>query len=128
MCLDLLRALEKEPGALEILRAEWQQAQGANVHLDRYIARLEPDLAKITADQAAARRFTERIARCLAAALLVRFSPHAISDAFCLSRLSDDWGSTFGTLPDVCDFSAIIARGYNVDPQQSSSKGVAAPK
>jgi putative acyl-CoA dehydrogenase len=128
MCLDLLRALEKDPEAVEILRTEWRQAQGANVHLDRYIAKLEPDLAKVTAEQASARRFTERIARCLAGALLVRFSPHTISDAFCLSRLSDDWGSTFGTLPDACDFSAIISRGYNLEAEQSLSKGVTVPK
>lgn len=108
MCLDLLRAIEKEPEAAEVLSSEWRQARGANTHLDRYIAKLEADLAKITDDQAAARRFTERIALSLSGALLVMYSPPAISDAFCRSRLSDDWGSTFGTLSEALDFSTII--------------------
>jgi putative acyl-CoA dehydrogenase len=44
----------------------------------------------------------------LEASLLVRFSPAAVADAFCLSRLNGDWGHTFGSLPVGCDIDAVI--------------------
>ena len=36
---------------------------------------------------------------CLQASLLVRHSPADVADAFVASRLANDWGGVFGTLP-----------------------------
>jgi putative acyl-CoA dehydrogenase len=52
----------------------------------------------------------ERLALVLQGALLVRFAPSAVADAFCASRLAGDWGATFGTLPPGTDFAAILLR------------------
>ena len=46
----------------------------------------------------------------LQAALLVRYAPGAVADAFCASRLSGDHGLAFGTLPAAVDFTGILAR------------------
>jgi putative acyl-CoA dehydrogenase len=109
-CLDVLRALRKEPGALEALGAEFDLARGGNAHLDAFLSRLERDLLKESAVEAQARRMVEQLALALQAALLVRHAPPAVADAFCASRLSGEGGLLFGALPAGVDFAAIIER------------------
>jgi len=41
-------------------------------------------------------------------ALLVKYAPPAVADAFCASRLDRDWAPTLGTLPAGADVAAII--------------------
>jgi putative acyl-CoA dehydrogenase len=43
-------------------------------------------------------------------ALLVRFAPPAVADAFCASRLEGDRSGAFGTLPAGIDAAAIVER------------------
>ena len=52
----------------------------------------------------------ERMALALQASLLVRYSPPAVADAFCATRLDGDRGRAFGTLPGGVAFEAIINR------------------
>ncbi|CAM6000379.1 unnamed protein product [Sphagnum balticum] len=111
MCLDVLRALSKNPAGVEAVRQEWALAKGGDARLDRYAIALEADLVHALDNVADARRLAERLALCIGAAQLVRFAPKAVSDAFCASRLDRDWGSAFGTLPNGCDFGTIIERG-----------------
>lgn len=102
IALDVMRAIRKEPEALERVLAE--------IHLAR-----DPRVAKFidgvraSMDECEARRLTERLAVALQASLLIRFSPPAISDAFCASRLEGDSGRAFGTLPRSVDVRAVTA-------------------
>jgi putative acyl-CoA dehydrogenase len=50
----------------------------------------------------------------LQGALLVRWAPSEVSDAFCASRLGGDWGSAFGTLPHTLPLAAIVERARAV--------------
>jgi putative acyl-CoA dehydrogenase len=50
------------------------------------------------------------MALALQASLLVRHGDPAVTDAFCATRLSGDWGHAFGTLPPGADFKRIIDR------------------
>lgn len=108
MCLDMLRALAKSPQAVEAYMAELRPALGTDPRFDRYVGSLETDIA--AADEAGARRLTERLVLGLQAALLLRHAPAAVADAFCASRLAGDWGRNFGSLPGGIDFRAIIGR------------------
>jgi putative acyl-CoA dehydrogenase len=47
-------------------------------------------------------------------ALLVRFAPDYIADAFCVSRLTSSpfGGGAFGDLPAGTDFAAILERAW----------------
>ena len=45
-----------------------------------------------------ARRLAGRMAACLQGALLVRFAPPEVADAFCGSRLGTSYDGTYGTL------------------------------
>jgi putative acyl-CoA dehydrogenase len=60
----------------------------------------------------AARRIAERMALALQASLLIRHSIALVADAFCASRLANDSGRAFGTLPKNTDLKAIIDRAF----------------
>ncbi|MCC6198571.1 MAG: isovaleryl-CoA dehydrogenase [Burkholderiales bacterium] len=110
MCLDVLRALAREPRCEEALMAELAQARGGNAHLDRAI----DGLAALARDETAARTLTQRIALALQGALLVRFAPAAVADAFCASRLAPAAyaGGAFGTLPPGAALALILQRAW----------------
>jgi putative acyl-CoA dehydrogenase len=109
--LDVLRALAREPAAVEAFRAEIGLARGADRRLDAAADRLAKELA--TADEASARRMVESMALVLQGSLLVRHSPAYLADAFCASRLAGDGsgsGLALGTLPAGLDTAAIVER------------------
>ncbi|HET9047310.1 MAG TPA: isovaleryl-CoA dehydrogenase, partial [Casimicrobiaceae bacterium] len=72
ICLDVLRAVEREPTAVEALAAELALARGGNADLDRATRSLLDALTAPTRDAAGARRIAQGIALSLAAATLVR--------------------------------------------------------
>ncbi|MEU8936694.1 acyl-CoA dehydrogenase family protein [Streptomyces goshikiensis] len=108
--LDVLRALQREPLALNAFLQEVGLARGADHRLDSAIKDLLTDLADLEGIQARARRVVERIALVLQGSLLVRWAPPEVADAFCASRLGHDWGSAFGTLPHSLDLGAVVER------------------
>ncbi len=108
-CLDVLRTMATNRGALDTFFAELGEAAGDS-RLDPYASRLRADLAEPTEIEARARDLVERMALALQASLLLRFSDPAVAEAFCSSRLGENWGRAFGTLPRGTDFSRIIER------------------
>jgi putative acyl-CoA dehydrogenase len=110
-CLDVLRAMVKNPNSVEAFFAEVLEAAGAEPKLDSYVSSLRDEIpGDIDTIQSRARRIVERMAISLQASLLVRYGDPAVADAFCASRLSGDWGQAFGTLPAGTDFGRIIDR------------------
>jgi putative acyl-CoA dehydrogenase len=107
-CLDVLRALEREPESLEAFRAELELAHGANRHFDAAFAALDAELADI--EEPRARRLVEVLALCLQGSLLVRHAPAEVADAFCATRLGREGGRAYGTLPRRVDTVAIVER------------------
>ncbi len=111
MCLDVLRALRREPGTVEALQAEFERLGSA----DARIARGATDLLHaVMAEQLAegdARRFVERLVLLLQASLLVRDAPAMVAEAFIASRLRERPG-TYGALPPGLDCDAILARAW----------------
>jgi putative acyl-CoA dehydrogenase len=108
--LDVLRALRREPQALNAYLQEVGQARGADHRLDAAIKDLLTELADLEGAEARARRLAERFALVLQGALLVRFAPPEVADAFCASRLGGDGGAAFGALPGTLDLEAIVER------------------
>jgi putative acyl-CoA dehydrogenase len=109
MCLDVLRALTKEPATVEALLAEFQSTAGADQRLDGYVADIRTMLATSPGDGYSARALTERLALALQASLVMRYSSPAIADAFIASRLAEQHGHTFGTLPVESDVKGILS-------------------
>jgi putative acyl-CoA dehydrogenase len=114
ICLDVLRAVEREPTAVDALAGELAAARGGNTDLDRYARTLLDALESPSRDPAAARRITQAIALSIAAATLVRHAPAHVADAFCASRLRDTpfAGAAFGALPAGGDLRAIVTRAH----------------
>jgi putative acyl-CoA dehydrogenase len=102
IALDVLRAVTREPEALERVLAEIRLAGDP---------RPEKAIAGIGAqvEESDARHAAERLALALQASLLIRFSPPAVADAFCASRLGGGWGRAFGTLPRGTDVGAVLS-------------------
>jgi putative acyl-CoA dehydrogenase len=109
-CLDVLRALSREPESLESLRAELRAAAGADRRLDVAVADLEAELADQDDLELRARRLVEHLALCLQGSLLVRHAPAEVSDAFCATRLGSEGGRAYGTLPRGADLDEIVER------------------
>src|SRR5215475_1901107 len=118
--LDLLRALARSPGSVDALRVELDKAAGANRTLDASARRLWGTLGEISSDPTTgpyrARALAGLLTCVMQAALLTRFAPTHVSDAFCASRLAGQEvgaggpGVTFGTLPPGLDLAGIIDR------------------
>ncbi|GKQ37034.1 acyl-CoA dehydrogenase family protein [Streptomyces sp. A012304] len=108
--LDVLRALRREPQALNAYLQEVGRARGADHRLDAAIKDLLTELADLDGAEARARRLAERFALVLQGALLVRFAPPEVADAFCASRLGGDAGAAFGSLPHTLDLKALVER------------------
>ena len=109
-CLDVLRAMSKTPAVVDAYFAEVRQAKGGHAALDRYVATLVADFAKLDDFEYRARDIVDRMALALQAALLVRHAPAVVSDAFCRSRLESTGHHNYGALPRGTDFKAIMAR------------------
>ncbi|AOR31410.1 DNA alkylation response protein [Streptomyces fodineus] len=110
--LDVLRALQREPGALDACLTEIGRAHGADHRLDRAVKDLFTELADLDGIEARARRLVERLALVLQGSLLVRHAPPEVADAFCASRLGGDRGASFGTLPTGLDLASLVRRAH----------------
>jgi putative acyl-CoA dehydrogenase len=105
-CLDVLRALHREPETGEAFFAEL--GEGLHPALDAAITRLRQMVRK--PDEAAARLLVERMALALQAAIVLR-AKSPMAPLFCESRLAAAHGLAFGTLPvDDAAFESILSR------------------
>jgi putative acyl-CoA dehydrogenase len=110
ICLDVLRAMQREPETVGIFLAEVAEARGGDPRLDAYAADLGRRLADPAGLEPVARRIVEMMALALQASLLVRYSSPWVADAFCATRLGGNWGQAFGTIPAGLDTQAIVDR------------------
>ncbi len=113
-CLDVLRALSKEPGVLDALFTELGDGHG-DTRLQAHIGQLKHAFADKDDIQYRARQLTEDVAIALQAKLLLEAGNATVSDAFIASRLGQG-GRVYGTLPRGIDAAALLARST---PQQS---------
>ncbi|MBX8495036.1 acyl-CoA dehydrogenase family protein [Pseudomonas cichorii] len=107
-CLDVLRALSKEPGVLDALFAELGDGHG-NRHLKAHIEKLKAAFTDSRDIQYRARQLTEDIAVGLQARLLLEAGNAAVSDGFIAGRLLSS-GRVYGALPVGVDAETLLAR------------------
>jgi len=110
-CLDVLRALNKEPASADAFFAELESVRGGNELLDEEIGALKAiALGRGQDVESRARMLVERMALALEASCLIRGGNVAIADAFCESRLGGAHGMAFGTLSGDAPFDALVER------------------
>ena len=110
MCLDVLRALSREPEALDVVLAEFETARGESGAYDGALDALKDAFTDPGSLEARSRQIVEVMAKVAAGSILLRHAPGAVSDAYCTTRLGRDWGDIYGTLPVGVDQRVILER------------------
>ena len=113
-CLDVLRALQKEPGVREALFGELAKAQGVHPVYDSCLASLQRAFDDKANLESRSRLLVERTAVALQAALLLQTANRDVAHAFCVARLGDARGVAYGTLPAETPMSTLIDRAVPV--------------
>lgn len=106
ICLDVIRALTREPEAAAALRTEIALAAGGHKALDDWLATPMP-----APTEGNARYLTQQLAVALTASLLLRYAPATLAEAFCMTRLGRGGGFAFGAQPIGAATQAILLRG-----------------
>lgn len=109
-CLDVLRALHRQPESREVFFTELDKGRGDSPTYDRFVDALAAEISHNDDMEPRARRIVERMAMALQASLLRQHAPVSTADLFVVSRLGGDWGQAYGTLPDGGDLTSILRR------------------
>lgn len=97
-CLDVIRAVAKNPQTLQVFIDELETAKGANTYFDQNLYTLKKELVPQNITPYNARHLTERMAKAMQAAQLIKNGETQLANAFCTSRLNQQ-GLMFGSLP-----------------------------
>ena len=97
-CLDVLRALAREPDAVDALQRELSSVGGLDAGYDAELERLQLALGgSARVDEGDARRLVESLALALQAGVLLR-AGNPLAVPFCASRIGGRHGRVLGTL------------------------------
>ena len=122
ICLDVLRAIRRDPECLQALLDELQPA-----------CQDEPRVADLVADAGAmlsdtdhvelrARQLTQNLAMAMQAALLMKHAPTPVADAFIAARLGGVGVRAYGALPSGIDLDLLIDRATPITPNRQTSR------
>ncbi len=110
MCMDVLRALGREPGAREAFAAEVTAAGTVDRTHESFLGQLSDDLDKRANDEGGARSLVSRMALALQASEMMRHSPPAVAQRFVSSRLGGRHAGIIGSLENGPDLGDIVRR------------------
>ncbi|MFW6339490.1 MAG: acyl-CoA dehydrogenase family protein [Wenzhouxiangella sp.] len=109
-CLDVLRAVAREPRCLEALMAFIQPQASRCPELAACRQRIAAAFDQPDMLEGQARRVVEDIALALQATVMLKAGPEKVASAFVAARLVDRSGLLFGQLPTGADVEALIER------------------
>ena len=109
-CLDILRAIHKEPATLDVFLEELSQSCNQLSAYDEYFNVLKNSFSHPSTLEVRARRIAEKMALLWQANALMRWGDKTVAEAFVASRLTGSRGYQYGTLPDSVDMNFIIER------------------
>jgi putative acyl-CoA dehydrogenase len=111
-CLDVLRAVQRDPSTLEAFLGELERARGGDAHYDRQLDRVRDAAIRGTRDEANARHWVEVLALTLSASLLIRHAPPEVSSSYCAARLGPERGLEYGALPAPSQAPSLLDRAF----------------
>lgn len=110
MCLDVLRAVSRNPDDLFVLL---DHLEAVAAHQPVVLAQLQPLRALFARPpaelEAQARRITQQLALCVQAALMLQHASAAAAQAFIQSRFSPGWGVVVGATAGAEDTAALLS-------------------
>jgi putative acyl-CoA dehydrogenase len=110
MCLDVLRAMRREPASLELYLAEVRAGANGEAVLERFAKTIEHEIRQADDSEFIARRIVEKMALAMQARLMNRFVGGDVATAFTESRIVEGSGRTFGILASKQNAGAILQR------------------
>ena len=108
--LDVLRAMQREPESVTAYFDEVGLAKGQHQGFDSALEDLKSEVKNNADAETRARRLVERMAIVLEASLLLRHGDPTVAQLFVSSRVSGNWGHTFGTLEAGPELRSVIER------------------
>lgn len=112
MCMDVRRAICKDPTCRAVLLAELHDVRGQDRQFDEFVARLDPLIDGMLEDEFLARLASEAIARAIQGAELIRHSTSDVIGGFMATRLGGvpgSWGSLFGAMGPAISRAQVAA-------------------
>jgi putative acyl-CoA dehydrogenase len=115
MGLDMLRAISREPDAMQALFNDLSTVGASDARLRPYLQTLQDGL-RTSGDvlEANARRHAQQLILLVQAKLLREHAPAALADAFIESRFDAQWGRVYGALPSIAQHTLILERTWPV--------------
>jgi len=110
MCMDVLRALSREKGALEVFMDEVSRQGTANPAHANFLSGLRNDLGAGAVEEGNARTVVTRMALALQASEMLKHSPGPVAQRFIESRLGGQHAGIIGTLATGADLRDIVSR------------------
>lgn len=106
-CLDVLRAINKSPKALDVLMNELESGKGNVTAYDQFVDQLSNQVNQLS--EGKARNFVEQLAKAIQASVLFKLGRKQVAEAYCTSRLTADAsGWMFGNLPSSVDSKKVM--------------------
>lgn len=118
MCLDVLRAIERETEGFLMLLDHFSEVATGHAALSGLVSSLRKDLATPPEQrEMLARRFAQRLVLAAQACLMLQSAPGDIAEAFITSRTDAESGRVYGTLSTAAMQQAILERAW---PEQQT--------
>lgn len=113
MCLDVLRAMERNPEGIALLLNEVTDVAAQHADLRHMLAGLREEL-KTPPEQREliARRFAQRLVLTLQGSLMLKHAPSANAEAFIASRFDAECGRIYGSLHANSVQTEILQRAW----------------
>ena len=113
MCLDVLRAIDKDPEAFQAMIDGMIECAAGEARLINMIEKLRERFANPSGLEADVRYVVERLVHATAGCLLRKSAPDAVAEAYITSRVKGCYRNSYGTLRGA-DINAILERARPV--------------
>ncbi|MGB7480014.1 MAG: isovaleryl-CoA dehydrogenase [Burkholderiaceae bacterium] len=113
MCLDVLRAAERDPEGLALLLDSLERDAAAHAGLHRLVQGVRDDFgAPPEQRERSGRRLAQRLVLAVQGSLMLQQAPEAIAEAFIASRIDAECGRVYGTLATTALQRQILERAW----------------
>jgi len=113
MCLDVLRAIERNPEGAALLLDELTRTANGHTGLQRLLAGFHSDLnAAPEQRELQARRFAQNLVLAAQGTLMLQHAPTTLAEAFIASRLDNQCGRVYGSLSAKSVQQEILQRAW----------------
>ncbi|MDB5840173.1 MAG: isovaleryl-CoA dehydrogenase [Herminiimonas sp.] len=115
MCLDVLRAVERETEGFSLLLDQLGELAAGHTGLRGLVNALHNDMAVAPEQrEALARRFVQRLVLAVQGGLMLQHAPAPVAEAFISSRIDAQCGRVYGTLGTGAEQQNILERAWPV--------------